>query len=291
MPSPAFVPGLAAFAARYDGFILDQWGVLHDGLRPYPGVPEALAELSGRGKRIVLLSNSGRRTAIATRRLVEMGFDLTRLAAVVTSGETAWHLLRERAAPPFADLGRRCLLLTREGDRTVGEGLGLELVEQVADAEWVFLSGVEPPPVVAEDYFPVLDAALARGLPLLCANPDRVAVSGAELTLAPGTLAERYERQGGRVIYVGKPHLPVYRACLDALAGIAPARIVAIGDSLQHDIAGANRAGLASAFVTQGIHAAEFPEGGDAAAQAATLAALCAERGATPDWVIPRLAW
>jgi HAD superfamily hydrolase (TIGR01459 family) len=291
MSAPTFVQGVGAFAGRYDGFILDQWGVLHDGLRPYPGVLATLGELACAGKRIVLLSNSGRRADNARRRLVELGFDLSLFAAVVTSGETTWDLLRQRRAEPFASLGRRCLLLTREGDRTVAEGLGLEGVEDVADADWVFLSGVEPPPATAEDYAPVLDAALARGLPLLCANPDRVAVSGSELTLAPGTLAERYEAEGGRVIYVGKPHLPIYAACLDALAGLERSRIVCIGDSLQHDIKGANSAGLASAFVSQGIHAVEFPPDADPAALARTLEELCADRGAWPDWVIPRLAW
>jgi HAD superfamily hydrolase (TIGR01459 family) len=161
----------------------------------------------------------------------------------------------------------------------------------VAAADWIFLSGVEPPPVRAEDYFPLLDQALARGLPLLCTNPDRVAVTGSELTLAPGTLAERYAAGGGRVTFVGKPHAPVYAACLGALHGLDRGRIVAIGDSLQHDIKGANDAGIASAFVTQGIHAAELPEDGDSAALRATLEALCADRGAWPDWVIPRLVW
>jgi HAD superfamily hydrolase (TIGR01459 family) len=220
-----------------------------------------------------------------------MGFDLSLFTAVVTSGETAYQLLRERAAEPFRKFGRRCLLLTREGDRTVAEGLSLELVADVAAADWIFLSGVEPPPVRAEDYFPLLDQALARGLPLLCTNPDRVAVTGSELTLAPGTLAERYAAGGGRVTFVGKPHAPVYAACLGALHGLDRGRIVAIGDSLQHDIKGANDAGIASAFVTQGIHAAELPEDGDPAALRATLEALCADRGAWPDWVIPRLVW
>jgi HAD superfamily hydrolase (TIGR01459 family) len=291
MPSARFVPGIGAFADRYQAFILDQWGVVHDGLQPYPDVPDTLRELHRRGKRIVLLSNSGRRAEFSARRLAEIGLDLTLFTAVVTSGEVAWQGFRDRSRRPFTDLGRRCILLTREGDLTVAEGVGLELVSRVEDAEFLFLSGVEPPPVTADDYEPILAGALRRGLPILCANPDVVAVSGPELTMAPGTVAARYAARGGTVHYVGKPHAPVYRACFDALPGIAPSEIVAVGDSLAHDIKGANDAGMHSAFVTQGIHVADFPAGAMEAEQVTALARLSDEHMGRPDWVIPQLSW
>lgn len=291
MPQPRFLSGFAPLAERYDAFILDQWGVLHDGIRPYPGVLETLARLHRRGKKIVLLSNSGRRAAFSATQLARRGFDLSQFTAVVTSGETGWLGFRDRAETPFTELGRRCLLVTRDGDRTVAEGVGLELVEDIDEAEFVYLSGVEPPPMVAEDYFPLLDKALARGLPILCTNPDLVAVSGADLALAPGTLAVRYAAAGGRVAYVGKPHAPVYRACRAALPGVGAGAIVCVGDSIAHDIKGANDAGLASAFVTDGIHMAEFPAGASDASKLAAVEHLAASHGGRPDWVIPSLAW
>jgi HAD superfamily hydrolase (TIGR01459 family) len=288
---PQILTSFAPLAERYTAFILDQWGVLHDGLRPYPGVLETLERLHARGQKIVLLSNSGRRAEFSAQRLAEIGFDLSMFDAVVTSGETGWLGFRDRAEAPFTEFGRRCLLVTRDGDLTVAQGIGLELVEDVADAEFIYLSGVEPPPVVAEDYFPLLDKALARGLPILCTNPDLVAVSGADLALAPGTLAVRYEEAGGRVAYVGKPHAPVYRACRTALPGIAAGAIVCVGDSIAHDIKGANDAGLASAFVTDGIHAAEFPADVEDAVRLAAVEELARRRGGWPDWVIPSLRW
>lgn len=291
MPAPVFAPGLRTFADRFEGFVVDQWGVLHDGTRPYPDVAATLRELKRRGKRIVLLSNSGRRAEFNRRVLAQMGFDLADFDAVVTSGEAAWLQLRNRTLPDFAALGTRCVLLTREGDLSVAADLDLTLVDDPAEAQFVFLSGVDGPASTLDDYLPVLDAALARRLPVLCSNPDLVAVSPDGLHLAPGTLAEHYERRGGRVIYVGKPHLPIYGACLAALGGLAREAIVAIGDSLQHDIKGANAAGIKSAFVRDGIHAAEFPEGAREDQWALALERLATRHEGRPDFVIPRLVW
>lgn len=291
MTQARFVGGLAVLADRYDGFVLDQWGVLHDGLRPYPGVIEALQALRRRGQPVVLLSNSGRRAALSRARLAQIGLDPTLFSGVVTSGETAWQGLRERSCAPFRELGRRCLLLTREGDLSVAEGVDLELVDAPEEAEFLFLAGVEPPPMTAEDYDPVLERCLACDLPMLCTNPDLVAVTGDELTLAPGTLGQRYARAGGTVHYVGKPHPPVYAACRALLPGIPPDRILAVGDSLAHDVCGANQAGFAAAFVTDGIHRHAFPSDLAAAARAAALAALEREHGARADWVMRRLVW
>lgn len=291
MTHPRFVAGLAALVDRYDGFVLDQWGVLHDGLRPYPGVVHVLETLSERGKPVVLLSNSGRRAMLSRERLRQIGFDPALFTGVVTSGETAWQGFRERTTAPFDRLGRRCVLLTREGDRTVAEGIALELVDAPEEAEFLFLAGVEPPPMTADDYEPILERCLACRLPMLCTNPDLVAVTGDALTLAPGTLGRRYESAGGTVHYVGKPYPPVYAACRALLTDIRPEQILAVGDSLAHDIRGANRAGFAAAFVTDGIHRDAFPPDLDEPARRAALEHLEQEHHARADWVMPRLVW
>ena len=116
MPEPSFVQGIGAFADRYDAFILDQWGVLHDGAAPYSGVLDVLAELKRHGKAVVLLSNSGRRAGFSGERLRGMGFATADFAAVVTSGEATWQLMHRRPGPPWDSLGRRCVLLTHMGD-------------------------------------------------------------------------------------------------------------------------------------------------------------------------------
>lgn len=291
MGTPRLVDGIGAFADRYQGFILDQWGVIHDGRQPLPDALAAILELKRRGKRLVLLSNSGRRAELNRRRLAGMGFNMAWFDSVVTSGETAWLLLKHRPRPPYRDLGRKCLLFTIGGDLGVVEGLDLVLVEEAEAADFLFVTGLEIPPRSLEDYLPALEQAAARGLPMLCSNPDRVAPVGGELVLAPGALAARYETLGGTVHYVGKPHAPVYGACLDALEGLERHEIVAIGDSMEHDIKGANEAGIASCFLTAGIHAAEFPPAMSQASRARALDRLAADHAADPDWVTARLAW
>lgn len=291
MVAPLFVDGIHTFADRYEGFILDQWGVIHDGQKALPQALAALAELQRRNKRVVLLSNSGRRAAFNRRRLAAMGFNMGGFTAVVTSGETAWSLLKHRATPPYSELGRRCLLFTIGGDLGVIEDLDLEPVEDADHADFVFATGLEIPPHTLDDYRRVLERAAARGLPMLCSNPDKVAPTAAGLQISPGSVAEIYEELGGTVHYVGKPYRPIYGACLDVLDGLEPEEIVAIGDSLEHDIKGAQNVGIASCFLMAGIHAAEFPPDASRAAHQHTLDQLCGRYDARPDWVAPALVW
>ena len=291
MSQPRFVEGIGAFADRYEGFLLDQWGVIHDGRKALPEAVAALAELKRRNKRLVVLSNSGRRAALNRRRLAEMGLNVALFDAVVTSGEAAWSLLKHRTQPGFRELGRRCVLFTIGGDRGVLDGLGIEVVEQPEDADFLFNTGLEIPPRTLDDYHDVLERAAVLRLPMVCSNPDRVAPSSGRLITAPGTVAALYEQMGCDVLYVGKPHAPIYGACLDALDGLEPSEIVAVGDSVEHDVRGANGVEIDACFVTGGIHAEEFPAAASPAESQAKLADLCQRFGARPQWVMPRLLW
>src|SRR3954453_18483396 len=188
MPEPRFAGGLSALADRYDAFVLDQWGVLHDGANPYPGAIAAVEELVRRGKKVALLSNSGRRAAKNRERMASFGFDPDWFAAIVTSGEACWRLLHDRPGPPWDRLGRRCHLLTIGGDLGVVEGLDLELVDDPARSDFILASGLETWQT-PEDLRPVAEAGTARGLPLVCSNPDIVAVSPGHLLPRPAAFA------------------------------------------------------------------------------------------------------
>ena len=220
-----------------------------------------------------------------------MGLNTAMFDAVVTSGEAAWNLLRHRSQPGFRDLGRRCVLFTIGGDRGVLDDLGIEVVEDPADADFLFNTGLEIPPRTLDDYHAVLERAAERRLPMVCSNPDRVAPSSGGLITAPGTVAAIYEQMGCTVLYVGKPHAPIYGACLDALEGLEPSEIVAIGDSVEHDVRGANGVEIDSCLVTGGIHAEDFPQDAAPAEREGRLADLCQRFGARPQWVVPRLVW
>jgi HAD superfamily hydrolase (TIGR01459 family) len=291
MSEPRILEGLGSIAEQYDAFILDQWGVLHNGRAPYPGVVEALTTMRTAGKKICLLTNSGRRARMNRDRLDEMGFPPESYDGLVTSGEAAWLGLRDRRDPRLHDLGHRAVLITRDNDLEVIEDLGLTLTSDAAQADFVYLAGVDSPPKTLADYEPVLMEARAVNLPLICSNPDRIAVSADGLLIAPGTIAARYEELGGRVYYFGKPNRPIYEACLTILDGIAPERILCVGDSLEHDIAGAKGMGLAACFVMQGIHADHFPEDLPPDRLAIRVRELAERYETMPDYAIHRTTW
>ena len=289
------VTGLQAVAERYDAFLLDQFGVLHDGTTTYPGVVRCLEALKQAGKRVIILSNSGTLQAPNRARLARLGIAEDLYEDFVTSGEVARSYLDsapgELRADAEAGVPLRCLPLSGESERAILEGLDVTEVDSVEQADFVMVAsfGLNPPPRDAFDA--VLEAARRRGLTLVCANPDVKGVSANGLIHAPGALAADYAAAGGRVVYIGKPHPLIYRHVLRRLAPIAPGRVLAVGDSLSHDIAGARGVGLASALVIEGIHEEELGDPDAGEAFESRLAALERRYHAQPDYVIRRLNW
>jgi HAD superfamily hydrolase (TIGR01459 family) len=252
------VPGIGALAPRYDGFILDLWGVVHDGVAPMPGALECLRSLIEAGKRVVLLSNAPRRAGDVVERIDRIGVPAGLYHNVMSSGEEAWQHLFRRDDSFYAALGRRCVHIGSERDTGIREGLGLELVETAEEAEFILNTGPAGWDDRIEDYRSLLQRALERGLPMVCANPDLVVMHGGRLALCAGALAQWYEDRGGRVRWHGKPFRSVYETCFGLLGIDDLSRILAIGDSLRTDIAGAAGAGIDSVLIVGGIHADEF---------------------------------
>jgi HAD superfamily hydrolase (TIGR01459 family) len=284
------VDGMRELAPQYDGFILDLWGVVHDGVRPYPGVLDGMERLIAAGRRLVLLSNAPRRADDVVRRIAAIGVPEGLYHGVMSSGEEAWRCLHDRREPFYAALGRRCLQIGSDRDLEMRIGLDLAFVETVADAEFILNTGPAEWEDTIDDYAALLAAARARDLPMVCANPDLVVMHGGKMALCAGALAEHYEKIGGRVRWHGKPYPSVYDSCL-ALLGIADRRrILAIGDSLRTDIAGAAAAGIASLLIAGGIHAAEFGAGAGELDPGRVAAAL-ATAGLEPIGVAARFAW
>jgi len=224
------IAGLSALLDRFDGFIVDQWGVLHDGVTAYPGAADCLRRLRAAGKHVVVLSNSGKREAENVRQMRRLGFDAALFDRFVGAGEDARAAIAARSSDFHRELGRRCFAFTREGDHSLIDGIGLEIVASVAAAEFLAVIGIDSPQRNLDDYEAELQAGIARGLPLVCANPDLVRVSPQGTVAAPGVLAQRYEALGGRVFYHGKPYPAIYRTCLQAMPQCARERVVAVGE-------------------------------------------------------------
>lgn len=276
------VDGLRDLAAGYDGFIVDIWGVLHDGVTPYPAALECLARLDGR--KVLLLSNAPRRSDSVRGTLRRLGVADALYTDILTSGEACWREMAARRDPWFAALGRRAWHLGPARDRGTLEGTGIDRVDRVADADFVLNTGPddERDTQGIEAFVPELDAALARGLPMLCANPDLEIVRGGVRILCAGALAAWYESRGGNVRWIGKPDPAIYAAALSQLV-LPAARVLAVGDSLRTDMAGARAAGIDALWITGGIHAAEL-HGADPVAEAARA-------GFAPVGIAPAFAW
>lgn len=271
--------GLRDLVESFDVFILDQFGVLHDGIAPYPGAVEALSKLKAASKRSLLLSNSGKRSAPNEDRLVKLGFAPGSWDHFLSSGEFAWRRLQKslRGRP-----GLRCLLIARDGDRSAVNGLPLVLTENGADADIVLLSASEGDRYDLGHYRGLLGPAAARGVECLCTNPDKIMLTAGGPCFGAGRIADLYAEMGGPVTWIGKPFPDIYRAALATLGSPDPARVVCVGDSIEHDIAGGKGAGLATALVTTGVLETASAQERDA---------LYARHGATPDFLLQRFAW
>ncbi|RDL50905.1 Acid sugar phosphatase [Ensifer sp. M14] len=275
------ISNLADIADRYDAFLIDQFGVLRDGRGPYPGAAETLVRLKDQGKRIIILSNSGKRSEENDRRLVELGFVAGSWDWFLTSGEVAWQILK-REGRQASGLPRKCLLVSRDGDLSPLKGLDLERTQWGEDANFVLLAASEGDVLPLSHYEALLAPAARRGVPCLCTNPDKVMLTKSGTAFGAGRIAELYEDIGGKVRWIGKPFADIYDFALDFLGHPDPSRICAIGDSIEHDIAGAASAGLGSVLVTTGI----LEHASDAERQK-----LFAEHGATPDFILPKFLW
>jgi HAD superfamily hydrolase (TIGR01459 family) len=290
-PRPATtrpVPGLKRLAGRYDMVLCDVWGVLHDGLVAFPGASDALTRFRARGGTVVLVSNAPRPGLKVARQLDRLGVPRTAYDAIITSGDLTREAVIVRAGQAVHQLGP-------ERDLSIYDGLDVRFGTPET-ADYVVCTGlVDDERETAEDYRATLEVLRARNLWMACANPDLVVERGERLIPCAGAIAALYETLGGEVYYAGKPHRPVYEAAV-ALAEarrdgpLEPGRILAVGDAMHTDIAGAAGFGIDSLFIARGIHAAELgaSENGTDPAQ---VAAFLAAQAMQPAFWAETLLW
>ncbi len=284
--------GFAPLAARYDGFILDLWGVIHDGVTAFPHAVDCLARLRATGKPTLLLSNVPRPNAAVQHLMRGMGIDDGLYTHILTSGEAVRRALSDPPDLWWTELGTRLFHLGPARDRPVFEGL--DAYTDVADpetADFVLNTGPDDhlDPTELAAFEPVLVVAARHRLKMICANPDLAVIRGGKRVLCAGALAQRYQELGGDVRALGKPDPAIYQPALAAL-GVPAARVLAVGDALHTDIAGAAGVGLDACWVLGGLHARELagPDG----TPERTLAEAAARRaGAAPVAAMARFAW
>lgn len=285
--SPRLLPRLADITAHYDAFLIDLWGVIHDGVNTYPGVHDALRALKSAGKTAIFLSNAPRRATKAMESLARMGIDASFYDHVVTSGEAMWDYAKNHQQP-FDSSWENYIYIGPEKDRDILVGLPYKEVTSAQHAQFAITTGFDEDHSTLDEKMPQLQDAIAYKLPLVCANPDKVVVriNGAR-ALCAGVIADAYTDMGGTSHYFGKPYLAVYSKALSYIPNITKSRIAAIGDSLETDIKGANHAGIDSYLIAGGILGEQLGIRHGQLPDAARLQQICDEYGIIPHGVLP----
>ena len=287
----SIISGLAALADDYDLFICDLWGVVHDGVAPYVGAEDCLRRLRQRGARVVLLSNAPRPSASVALHLAELGVMNNLYDWLLTSGEATADTIAGTAQgsgpdarPAYFHLGpeRNQLTLDACGGRETA----------IEAAEMIICTGLfDDEADNAEDYCELLAAAAARGLPLLCANPDVVVMRGERMIPCAGAVAAYYEELGGTVQRFGKPFPAIFDRLFAETPGIPRSRAVMIGDGLPTDIRGARLAGIDAIWIAGGIHAEALALGPDGALDQDRVDSVAEQSGERPKAILPWLRW
>lgn len=250
---------LSEISDRYDAMFVDLWGCVHNGLRAYPDAVGALQTFRAGGGTVILVTNAPRPHVDVQRQLDRLGVPQDAWDAIATSGDSA------RAAMFTGVVGRKIWFIGEPHDE--GFFAPMEIVESPVDIARVPLEEAEGI-VCCGPFDPHADPAVLRpeflhakqkGLKLLCANPDIVVDRGETREWCAGALAALYTEMGGESLYFGKPHPPIYDLARRRLGALGPLpandRILAIGDGIGTDIAGAMGEDLDSLFITGGLAA------------------------------------
>lgn len=287
MTIPATPQGLSDLTDRYDVLLSDVWGVIHNGRESFPEACAALARWRAERGPVILISNSPRPSKDVVAQLDALKVPRDAWSAFVTSGDATRRLLAERAPGPAWRLGP-------DRDAPLYEGLGLSFAS-LDEAAFIACTGpIDDETEGPGDYQDRFESAAARGLEMVCANPDIVVQRGDRLIYCGGALAQLYETLGGKVAMAGKPHAPIYDLCVaeaERLTGapVDRSRILCIGDGVATDVKGANAQGLDVLFVAGGIHGAETI--GPAGLNADAVGELLSQEGAQARWATAALSW
>ncbi|WP_110031391.1 TIGR01459 family HAD-type hydrolase [Hoeflea marina] len=281
---PIRIKSLDETAVLHDVILCDVWGVLHNGVSPFPFAVEALKSARKRGQTVVLITNSPRPAGAVISQFETIGVDQDCFDDIVTSGDVTRRLV--------SDGPRKIFFLGPDRDRLLVDGLDVDLVP-ADEAEAVLCTGLFDDETETPDaYADMLVGFHDRGLPLICANPDVVVERGDRLVYCAGALANAYQAMGGETRIAGKPHSPIYNEALSRAATLRgrldQRRIVAIGDGVPTDIRGALANHIPVIFVTRGVHARDYYD--DRRIDEARLVSFLAAEDVRPDWWMEWLA-
>jgi len=256
MTTLKFAEGLRDLVSDVDVLLSDIWGVVHNGLVAFPDACAALRNFRDQGGTVILITNAPRPADSVQRQLRKLEVADETYDAIASSGDLTRNFI---AGHP----GQKIFWIGPERDSAIHRGLDAPLVP-LEQADYIVCTGLfDDETESAENYRAMLLKARERKLTLICANPDIVVERGDRLIYCAGAIAELYAELGGDAIFYGKPHRPIYERAMALAAerrrgAVQPARVLAIGDSVRTDLAGAHGFGIDCLFVARGIHSEQF---------------------------------
>ena len=292
MTEVVFPRGLYQLMDAYDGFIIDQWGVLHNGNEASQKAIETLKQLKKLKKQVIILSNSAKRSSYNKDMLKKLGYGSTYYIDVVTSGEVVWNGLQEQSYAPFDNIGNKCFLIAKSDNYPLLQDTGIDIVENIEDANFILISGIDASVSDLAVFDSILKKGVEHGLPAISVSNAKLAIQGHARCFAPGALAERYQDIGGVVHYIGKPHKAIFKYCSKLFKGVIPSRILMIGDSITSDILGATAIDMDSMLITSGVHDVEFKDKSTDLEKRKTIRKITRLYGSVPPkYMMNELLW
>ena len=230
---------------KYDTFIIDLRGVMHNGVMLNPKAMEAIDQLKKNLKKIVFLSNAPRPSSKVISFLLKMNMNKKYLANVVTSGEAAMYAINKNK------FGKTFFHLGPPRDTSIFEKVK-DNKANLENCDFILCTGLFDDYENDLGYYKkFLKKHISKKL--VCTNPDLTVHRGAVEELCAGSVAKVFEELGGEVVYFGKPYREIYNMCFNS-----DEKVLAIGDNLRTDIKGANNLNLDCIFITEGVHRDEY---------------------------------
>ncbi|GLQ05634.1 TIGR01459 family HAD-type hydrolase [Sneathiella chinensis] len=284
--------GLSSFADKYEAFILDLWGVVHDGTKPYPGALDCMAKLREGGRPLLLLSNAPRTNDFVSEFLVSIGVPEDSYDHLLTSGDMTHYILKDGTHEFLQGRGKNFYQIGAEKDRGVDAGLDYTRVYELDEADFIVCTGLVNDDVETPDeYRELLIRAAGLDLPMFCANPDLTVMKGDKILYCAGALAALFEELGGKVELFGKPYPWAYKLAMEQLGVTDPSKILAVGDSMRTDIKGATGMGMHNVLVSGGIHAEEWGLAPGERPTEGQVEDVSEAHGFKPTYVVGHMTW
>ena len=239
------IKGLSEVQSKYDTFFIDLWGVIHNGIKPFPEAIHVLENLNKLNKRFVLISNAPRPTKNVKTFLLNLKIEEALVKNIFTSGEAAIKSLKNSI------FGKNFYHLGPQRDSSLFEGFEKNK-KNLNDSDFILCTGFFDDNKDSLNYYKNLLKNYTK-LKMICTNPDLIVHRGQKKEYCAGTLAEIFKEMGGQVVYFGKPYPEIYNFCIKKNE-----TILAIGDNIRTDIKGANNMNFDSLFITNGIHKKDF---------------------------------